>query len=321
MNKPVTYVGIDVAKSWLDVAQCPEGQSQRLRNEQAHLGELVAQMSSLRPALIVLEATGGLEAPVAAALLEASLPVVVVNPRQVREFARATGRLAKTDAIDASVLARFAEAVKPDVRPLPDTATQELQALVRRRRQLVEMLTAEKTRQLRSSGRVKQAIDRHIQWLKRELDELDDGLDDLLRRSPVWRERDQLYRGTPGVGQVLSSTLLSELPELGSLNRRQIAALVGVAPLNRDSGLWRGRRQVWGGRAGVRSALYMGALVATRYNPQIKAFYARLLQAGKPKKVALTACMRKLLTMLNAMARDASAWQTTPHKLIPQDSC
>lgn len=321
MSNLVTYVGIDVAKSWLDVAQRPEGQALRVRNEQAHLGELVARLTSLAPELIVLEATGGLELPVVAALLEASLPVVVVNPRQVREFARATGRLAKTDALDAAVLARFAEVVKPEVRPLPDAAAQELQALVRRRRQLIEMLTAEKNRQIRSSGRVKRAIERHIEWLKRELDALDDELDDLLRHSPAWRERDQLYQSTPGVGPVISTTLLSELPELGSLNRRRIAALVGVAPLNRDSGMWRGRRQVWGGRAHVRAALYMGALVATRYNPQIKAFYARLLQSGKPKKVALTACMRKLLTMLNAIARDTTAWQPTPQQLTTQDSC
>jgi transposase len=305
----------------LDVAQRPGGEAWRVSSDATGIATLVKRLKGLRPALVVLEATGGLEIPAVAALAAAGLPAVVVNPRQVREFARATGRLAKTDAIDAQVLAQFGEALQPEVRPLPDTATQELSALVARRRQLIEMLTAEKNRLRMATKKVRRNIEAHIRWLEGELLDLDDGLGEVIRSSPVWRERDNLLRSVPGVGPVLSSVLLADLPELGKLSRKEVAALVGVAPLNRDSGKFRGRRQVWGGRSQVRATLYMAALVASRYNPAIKRFYQRLLSGGKPKKVALTACMRKLLTILNAMTRAQTSWQIVPSPLECQDSC
>lgn len=320
-NPASIYVGIDVCKDSLEVAQRPDGEAWRLSNDGRGIAALVERLAQSRPTLVILEATGGMEMPLVRALVAAQLPAVVVNPRQVREFARATGRLAKTDTIDAHVLAQFGEAVQPEIRPLPDAATQELSALLTRRRQLIEMLTAEKNR-LRSAARtVRGDIEDHIHWLECRLSDLDDDLDQAIRSSPLWRERHDLLRSTPGVGPVLSRTLLAELPELGAINRKEIAALVGVAPLNRDSGHFRGKRRVWGGRAHVRSALYMAALVATRRNPVIKAFYERLLAMGKPKKVALTACMRKLLTILNAMARDHRSWQIKHLSLAHQDSC
>lgn len=321
MNPAKVYIGIDVAKDWLDVAQRPGGEAWRVSSDETGIATLVKRLKGLGPALVLLEATGGLEIPAVAALAAAGLPAVVVNPRQVREFARATGRLAKTDAIDAQVLAQFGEAVQPEVRPLPDTATRELAGLVARRRQLIEMLTAEKNRLRVATRKVRLNIEAHIRWLERELLDLDGGLGDVIRSSAVWRERDNLLRSVPGVGPVLSSVLLADLPELGRLNRKEIAALVGVAPLNRDSGQFRGRRQVWGGRSQVRATLYMAALVASRYNPAIKSFYQRLLSTGKPKKVALTACMRKLLTILNAMTRAQTSWQIVPSPLACQDSC
>jgi transposase len=309
MNPAKVYVGIDVAKDWLDVAQRPGGEAWRVSSDETGIATLIKRLKGLRPALVVLEATGGLQIPAVAALAAAGLRTVVVNPRQVRQFAGATGRLAKTDAIDAQVLAQFGEAVRPEVRPLPDAATQELSALVNRRRQLIEMLTAEKNRLRLATKKVRPNIEAHIRWLEGELLDLEGGLGDVIRSSPVWREQDNLLRSVPGVGPVLSSVLLADLPELGKLSRKEIAALVGVAPLNRDSGQFRGRRQVWGGRSHVRTALYMAALVASRYNPAIKSFYQRLLSVGKPKKVALTACMRKLLTILNAMMRHQAPWQ------------
>lgn len=321
MNPAKTYVGIDVAKDWLDVAQRPGGEAWRVSSDETGIATLIKRLKGLRPALVLLEATGGLEIPAVAALAAAGLDAVVVNPRQVRQFAGATGRLAKTDAIDAQVLAQFGEAVQPEVRPLPDTATQELAALVARRRQLIEMLTAEKNRLRLATKKVRRNIEAHLRWLEGELLDLDDGLGDVIRSSPVWREQDDLLRSVPGVGPVLSSVLLAHLPELGKLSRKEIAALAGVAPLNRDSGQFRGRRTVWGGRSQVRAALYMAALVATRFNPPIRAFYQRLGAAGKPKKVALTACMRKLLTMLNAMARHQTPWQTMDPTLDLKDSC
>lgn len=320
MTTPATYVGIDVAKSWLDVAQRPETSNVRVSNDTAGISGLVEELLTVQPALVVMEATGGLEVPLVAALLRAGLPTAVVNPRQVREFARATGRLAKTDAIDAGILAHFAEAVRPAPRPLPDEAGRELRALVMRRRQLVEMLTAERNR-LARAGVIRPEIQEHIRWLEAALHVLEAKIAERVQASPAWQKRESLYLSTPGVGPVLATVLLAELPELGRLNCKEIAALVGVAPLNRDSGLFRGRRKVWGGRVQVRSALYMGALVATRHNPTIRAFYQRLLGAGKPKKVALTACMRKLLTILNAMARSSSHWQIMPSRLALQDSC
>ena len=317
MTRPVSYAGIDVAKAFLDVALRPEGESFRASNDEEGINRLIERLATLRPVSICLEASGGLETPLVCALLEADLPPAVVNPRQVREFARATGRLAKTDAIDAEVLAQFAEAVKPEVRPLPDEATRDLEALVARRRQLIEMITAEKNRLRLASKRVRRDIERHLRLLELSLKEIDQEMDDFIKSTPSWRERDNLLKSAPGVGPVLSSTLIASLPELGRLNRKEIAALVGVAPMNRDSGQYRGRRKVWGGRADVRQALYMSALSATRFNPLIRDFYRRQITAGKPKKVALVACMRKLLTALNAMAHTSSPWQPLP----AQDSC
>ena len=309
MNPTPIYVGIDVAKDRLDVAQRPGTEAWSVSNDNRGIADLVARLKTLRPALAVLEATGGIELPLVGALAAVGLPVVVVNPRQTREFARATGRLAKTDAIDAQVLARFAEAVRPALRPLPDAATRQLTGLVTRRRQVIEMLTAEKNRLRTAAPAVRDHIKEHILWLERSLSDLDSELGQAIRSSDIWRTQDDLLQSAPGVGPVLSTTLLAELPELGSLNRKEIAALVGVAPLNRDSGTLRGRRTVWGGRSQVRAALYMAALVATRFNPVIRAFYQHLQTAGKPKKVALTACMRKLLTILNAMMRHQAPWR------------
>lgn len=309
MTTPPVFVGIDVSKDRLDVALRPTSDRWAVAHDEAGITTLVDRLRRRTPTLVVLEATGGLEVPLTGALAAAGLPVVVVNPRQVRDFAKATGKLAKTDALDASVLAQFAEVVRPALRPLPDAATQALSALLTRRRQLIEMLTAEKNRLGTAPPPVRKGIRAHITWLDRRLADLDEELAQVIRESPLWREKDDLLRSTPAVGPVLSRTLLAGLPELGTLTRQQIAALVGVAPLNRDSGTWRGTRRVWGGRAHVRAALYMSALVATRYNPVIRAFYQRLCAAGKAKKVALTACMRKLLTILNAMLKYRTPWQ------------
>ncbi len=309
MTEAQLYVGIDVSKDTLDVAVAPAGQQWRVSTTEESLGELVERLQGLSPALVVLEATGGYEVPVAAALGAAGIPLAVVNPRQVRDFARAMGKLAKTDKLDAQVLALFAERVRPAPRPLPDPQTQELDALLARRRQMVAMLTTERNRLGSALPSVRPEIQEHIAWLEERLGGLQDRMTKLLRESPLWREKEDLLRGVPGVGPVVTLTLLAELPELGAMDRRQVAALVGVAPLNRDSGTLRGRRSVWGGRAKVRAALYMSALVATRHNPMICVFYQRLLAAGKPKKVALVACMRKLLTILNAMLKHRTPWQ------------
>ena len=313
MEQEATYVGIDVAKSQVDVAARPAGDVWRVDYDEPGVAALVAQLRNLNPATVLLEATGSIEVPLVSALAAASLPLVVVNPRQVRDFAKATGGLAKTDALDAQVLAQFAEAVRPPLRPLRDADTQELNELTTRRNQLMTMLVAEKNRLGRGTGAVHPRIKAHINWLEQELKGLDEDLRQKLRRSPVWREKDDLLRSVPGVGEQISVSLLAYLPELGTLDRKQIAALVGVAPINRDSGIMRGKRTVWGGRARVRAALYMGALVATRYNPVILVFYQRLLAAGKVKKVALVACMRKLLTILNSMVNSDRHWdsQTT----------
>ena len=311
MSAEAIYVGIDVSQERLDVAVRPAGDSWGVGYDQPGLEQLAAELAELGPAAVVLEATGNLEVPAVATLAAAGLPVVVVNPRQVRDFAKATGRLAKTDALDAQVLAHFAEAVRPAQRPLPDAQTQELAALTTRRNQVITMLVAEKNRLGRATAGVRPSIQAHIAWLERELDDLDQGLRQSIRRSPLWRERDDLLRSVPGVGEQLSLTLLAYLPELGALDRKQIAALVGVAPINRDSGRMRGRRSVWGGRARVRAALYMGALVGSRHNPVIRDLYQRLLAAGKAKKLALTACMRKLLTILNAMVKSGQRWNPT----------
>ena len=309
MNAPVVFVGIDVAKATLDVAVRPLGEQWRVTNTEAEIGGLVARLNALHPQVIVLEATGGYEHAVVAALAAAQCPVVVANPRQVRDFAKSTGQLAKTDAIDADILAFFAERIQPTPRPLPNAAAQALDALLTRRRQLVQMLTAEKNRLGQARSPIRRSLREHIRWLERQLDRVDRELDTTIQASPVWRAKDNLLQSTPGVGPVLSRTLLGELPELGALSHKEITALVGVAPFARDSGTLRGKRIVWGGRAPVRAVLYMGALVAARHNPVIRTFYLRLLQRGKPKKVALTACMRKLLTILNAMVRTNTPWE------------
>ena len=316
-------VGIDVAKGELVVAVRPSGERWTVANEERGVRTLVERLRTTPPALIVLEATGGYELLAVAALAGAGFPVAVVNPRQVRDFAKATGQLAKTDRIDADVLALFAERVRPDVRPLPDAAAQELEALLARRRQLLEMLQAERNRLGQVFGRGKQAVKKslkgHIAFLERELRIADTDLGTMVRSSPVWRERDDLLQSVPAVGRVLSFTLLADLPELGQLSRRAIAKLVGVAPISRESGTFRGRRFVQGGRATVRSVLYMSALVATRRNDVIRTFYQRLLAAGKPKKLALVACMRKLLTILNTMVRTGQRWSvaSTSEEPIP----
>ena len=308
MTELSVYVGIDVSKGHFDIAARPTGKVWRVGNSDAEIRRLVPELKALKPALVVMEATGNLEMPLAGALQVAGLPVRVVNPRQARDFARSTGKLAKTDSIDAQALALFAESVKPKPRPLPDEQAQQLSAVLTRRSQLVEMLTAERNRLNRARPPVRPQVQAHVNWLKRELSKLDDDLTSTIKDSPIWRPKDRTLKSTPGVGKVVSFTFLADLPELGTLNRKQAAALVGVAPLNRDSGLFRGRRTVWGGRARVRSALYMATLVGTRHNPVIKAFYHKLCSAGKPKKVALVACMRKLLLILNNMMRNGTLW-------------
>lgn len=311
MTNEKTFIGIDVSKDFLDLCALPGGESARFANTAAGIESLVVKVKELSPTLIVLEATGGCEMSAVAAMAEVSLPVTVVNPRQVRDFAKATGQLAKNDALDAGVLALFADKVRPPVRPLPDKETRALGELVARRRQISGMLTMEKNRFKQASSPVSRDIKEHIQWMEKRMKDLDNRLHELLIASPLWREKDDLLQSVPGVGSALSVTLLAELPELGTLNRRQIAALVGIAPFARDSGRWRGQRFVWGGRAAVRATLYMGALVATRHNPVIQAFYKRLRGAGKAPKLALTACMRKLLTILNSMMKNRTSWQST----------
>ena len=308
MSKAPVFVGIDVSNAQLDLALRP-GEVCSIPHDEAGLTAIVERLRALSPTLIVLEATGGLEVPLTGALAAAGLPVIVVNPRQVRDFAKATGKLAKTDTLDAQLLAHFAEVMRPLPRPLLDEQAQVLGTIVARRRQLIEMLTAEKNRVSRASQPIRARLQVHIAWLEQEVARTETDLAQAIRDSPVWSEKEELLRSTPGVGPVLATTLLADLPELGTLNQKQIAALVGVAPLNRDRGTLRGRRTVWGGRAHVRATLYMSALVATRYNPVIQAFYRRLCTAGKSKKVALTACMRKLLIMLNAILKHRTPWR------------
>lgn len=303
------YVGIDVAKRWLDVAVRPTGERWRIANEATAIQELAGRLESLQPELVVLEATGGYERLALAELAAAGLPVVAVNPRQVKDFGRATGRLAKTDRLDAEVLAHFAAAVRPTPRPVPDEAAAMLTALLARRRQVVAMITAERNRRATARPPVIAQIDAHLAWLQRDLDGLEDDLGKVLRTSPAWREDEQLLRSVPGVGPIVAMTLLADLPELGKLGRKQVAALAGVAPLNRDSGIRRGRRVTFGGRATVRAALYMAVIVGIRHNPLLQAHYRRLLAAGKAKKVAVVACMRKLLLILNALLRYRTPWR------------
>lgn len=302
------FVGMDVSQDTVDVAVHP-GTVFQVPNDERGIAAAIERLKGLTPTLIVLEATGGLEVPLAGALAAVELPVVVINPRQVRDFARATGQLAKTDRLDAKILAHFAEAIRPPIRPVPDEQTQVLAALVARRRQLISMLTAEKNRVRLAARSIQKRVQAHITWLEKELEGINTDLTTTMRQSPMWREKEEVLRSVPGVGPVLTTTLFANLPELGTLTRKEVAALAGVAPFPRDSGTLKGRRTIRGGRAHVRAALYMAALVATRRNPVIRMLYQRLCQAGKAKKLALTACMRKLLTILNAMVKSGVPWR------------
>jgi transposase len=306
---PTTFVGIDVSKARLDIAVRPSALRWQVSNDDAGIRELRSRFAEPQALLVVLEATGGYEHAAAAALASAGAGVVIANPRQIRDFARATGQLAKTDAIDAGILALFAERVRPEPRALPDEARQMLDALVTRRRQVTDMLVAEKNRLGQAQRAIRRGIRAHIRWLERQLSDVDRDLDEAVRHSPLWRSQDDLLQSVPGVGPITSRTLLAQLPELGQLDRKAIAALVGVAPLARDSGTLRGRRTVWGGRTTVRAVLYMATVAAARCNPLIRTFYQRLRAAGKAPKVALIACMRKLLTILNAIARTHTPWR------------
>jgi transposase len=305
-----SFIGIDVAKDQLDVHLRPTGEAFRVPHDDAGIAALLTRLRTRSPTLIALEATGGYEVPLAAALATAALPVAVVNPRQIRDFARATGQLAKTDRVDARVIALFAEAIRPAPRPVPDAQAQALGELMARRRQLVDMLGAEQNRrrQLRDR-RLQRQLDAHIAWLEEALRRLDHDLTTLVRSTPLWREADDLLRSVPGIGPITACTLIANLPELGHLDRRRIAALAGLAPFARDSGTFRGRRMITGGRAPVRRVLYMATLAAIKHNPAVRQFHQRLVAAGRPGKLAVTAAMRKLLTILNAMLRDRRPWQ------------
>ena len=313
------FVGIDVSKATLDVAVLPTKESWSVPNTEQGISDLVARLRKLpAPTLVLMEATGGLERQALATVAAAGFPAMAINPRNVRDFAKSIGVLAKTDAIDAHVLALFADRIRPQWRPLPDESTQALEALLVRRRQIVDMITAEKNRLgATPSRRVQKDIGKHIKWLERQLRITDHDLDQAIKNSPVWKETVDLLKGVPGVGRVMIATFLSQLPELGTLDRKQIAALVGLAPFNCDSGTLRGRRTIWGGRASVRSVLYMATLAATRFNPAIRTFYLRLRAAGKLPKVALVACMRKLLTILNAMLRKRTPWALSIAEVSP----
>ncbi|MCE5231456.1 IS110 family transposase [bacterium] len=308
MNSAVSHLGIDISKQWLDACLLPTGQTWHVSTEPDLLAAWVDTLP-LTPTLVVMEATGGLETTVAALFADRGIAVAIVNPRQVRDFARSTGELAKTDKIDAHAIALFAERIRPEPRPLKDDQQRELDELLTRRRQLVEALTAEKNRLQQACAKsVRASIQAHIDWLERQLKKVDGGLDKLVKSSPLWREREDVLRSAPSIGPGTARVLLAELPELGSLNRHQISKLVGVAPLAHESGKWKGKRFCSGGRAGVRTALYMAVLSGLRFNPVIGAFYRRLIAMGKPVKVAMTACMRKLLTILNTMVRKKQKW-------------
>ena len=304
-------VGIDVAKARLDVAERPSDVCWSTGNDAAGIAALVARWTESQPTRIIVEATGGYELALVLALTEASLPVVVINPRQSRAFGKATGQLAKTDVIDALTLAHFGEAVRPAVRPLPDAQTRALSALLARRRQLIDMRTAETNRLGTAERPIEREIQTHLRWLDKRIEAIERQLDKAIKASPMWAAKDDLLQSVPGVGPILSRTLLADVPELGTLNRKKIAALVGVAPFNRDSGTRRGRRCIWGGRASVRAVLYMAVVSASQRNSVISAYHQRLMAAGKPFKVAQVACMRKLLVILNAMVRDGVHWQHT----------
>lgn len=303
MTSNAEFVGIDVSKANLDVACWENKVYKRFCNEPKGIQELIEWLKELQPELIVLEATGGLELPFVAELAYAKMTVAVVNPRRIREFARSIGQLAKTDKLDAKVIAHFGAATHPEARKLPTNDEEKLTALITRRRQIIEMLTAEKNRLHSARFSMKERIETHLSWLEEELQDLDKEITEFIHQSPIWQKKDKLLRSVPGVGPVTSATILAMLPELGTLNRKKIAALVGVAPVNKDSGKRQKKRRVFGGRANVRSVLYMAALSASKHNPRINSFYNHLIQKGKEKKVALTACMRKLLVILNAIVR------------------
>lgn len=304
------FVGIDVAKAHLDIAIHEPARRWQVDNSDAGINALVQTLQDLHPTLIVLEATGGFELKGVAAFAAAHLPVVVTNPRQVRNFARATGKLAKTDRLDAALLAQFGATLRPTPRPLPSELDEQLTALLVRRRQIVDMLTVEQNRWHTVRASMRPDIEEHIAWLQSKLAKLDDEIDDFIQATPLWKGKDALLQSVPGVGRITASTLLAMLPELGTLNRQAIAALVGLAPINKDSGKKRGKRRIFGGRAPVRSVLYMATLSAKKHNPTIRKFYEHLIAQGKEKKVALTACMRKLLVILNAMLRTNQAWRS-----------
>ena len=314
MNDTETFVGIDVSKKELEVYVRPTGANGTFHNDAEGWNQLVQQLVPLAPTLVVLEATGGLERKVAYALVEAGLPVVIANPRRTRNFARSIGLLAKTDRLDAQALAHFADAVRPEVRDLPDSERLALANRLARRRQLRDFLTAERNRLQGASDRLAESLRDHIAWLQKELATLEMELDALIQANVQWQEQVERLAAVQGVGKITAYTLTAELPELGKLNRKEIAALVGVAPLNNDSGARRGKRVIWGGRAAVRSTLYMATLSASRFNPVIRTFYQRLIEAGKAKKVALTACMRKLLTILNSMVKNGTDWDSNYHR-------
>jgi transposase len=316
MTSPQIFVGIDVAKRQLDVASRPSSQLWTAVNDDAGIGRLVQYLQHLQPTLVVVEATGGYERTLVIALAAAKLCFAVANPRQVRDFAKGLGLLEKTDKIDAKVLAHFADAVRPQPRSLASEATQRFNALVVRRRQLVDMITAEQNRRATAPLELRGDITAHIGWLKQRLAALEADLRQAIKNDPDWCAEDHILRSAKGVGPATAATLIGGLPELGSLNRRKISKLLGAAPLARDSGKFKGKRMIWGGRSSVRAVLYMATLVATRYNPVIRLFYQRLLAAGKLKKVALVACMRKLLVILNAMVRDGKPWQPRPIRYI-----
>lgn len=309
MQKKPEYIGVDVSKESLDMVVYSTGEVRSFGNDDAGIAEALTWLKQVKPTITVMEATGGMEVSLYIALQEANLPVAVINPRQVRDFAKSLGILAKTDKVDAKVLSRYAAMIQPEARPLPDKEARQLNTLVTRRRQLVEMIIAEGNRVTTTrNNAMKQRIYAHIDWLKQELADIDKGISQMIKENPVWHAKDKLLQSVPGVGPVLSTTLIAELSELGNVNDKKISALVGVAPLNRDSGKHRGQRSIWGGRCSVRQPLYMATLTAVRFNPSLKSFYERLLANGKAKKVALTACMHKLLSILNAMVKHNSFW-------------
>ena len=302
------FVGIDVGKDVLFVAVRPFGDVLEIPNREDGIADLVKRLRPLEPTLVVMEATAGYETPVAVALYRAGMAVVVSNPRLIRSFARATGRLAKTDKIDAGVIAHFAEVIRPEPRRLDEPHEERLGQLVARRKQLIQMIVMEKNRVKRWGPEMQKGIQKHIDWLTKELERIDQALADFIQASPIWKAKDEILQSVPGIGKVGSHAIMSDLPELGKLNRKQIASLVGVAPMNRDSGNYKGSRSIWGGRARIRTILFMIAVVASRCNSVIRPFYERLCKAGKPKKVALTACIRRLLAILNAMMRNGTRW-------------